>query len=153
MWCSATPKNKIPRLSTHFNPFATVIRKPLHAVFIEAVPFWHPSRDPFLVFHVLVELLAQQMCAVTRNQSPIILSARQQIHKSLQTVETRLDGVLILMRSRLIGRKVAAVMELDVHSVEGGDEIGSGVDFLEGGYDGWLGADVPDKFLVGDAIV
>jgi hypothetical protein len=57
------------------------------------------------------------------------------------------------MRSRLIGRKVAAVMELDVHSVEGGDEIGSGVDFLEGGYDGWLGADVPDKFLVGDAIV
>ena len=86
------------------------------------------------------------MCAFPRNQSPIARTTWQKVHQSLQASEPGLRGVLVLVRPRLVRRKIAAIMELYVHSVEGNDEIRRRVHFLEGRDDSKLG--VPFCFVL-----
>lgn len=72
VWCSGIPQQKVTRLRADLLPGATVVVKPLHAVFGIAVPLIGPSWDLFLIFHVLVELLGELSAAFTDDKATIL---------------------------------------------------------------------------------
>lgn len=78
-----------------------------------------------------MEFLRQQMSTLADNQTAIFGAVRKQIHQALQTPETRLLGVLILVWPGFIGLDVGAIGKADVHGVERDDQVLGAVDLLE----------------------
>jgi hypothetical protein len=100
-----------------------------------------------------VESLAQQVCSLADNQATIVGSVRQQVDQALQTSESILGGVLILVRPRLVWWQICSSSETEVYCVERHDQVISTKDGLEDGEDARFGADLPDKILVCDGVI
>ena len=99
-----------------------------------------------------MKLLAQQMATLTDNQSTILRSIRQKIDETLQTPETRLLGILVLMGPWLVRFDICTIRKADVYRIKGNNQILVVVDFLKClDYAGLL-ADSPGKGLVGDGV-
>ncbi|KAI6776498.1 hypothetical protein HG530_000443 [Fusarium avenaceum] len=122
MRSTTVPHKKIAGLSVDLDPFAAFVLQPLHSLVREAVPLLGPRPDSVLfILEVLVEVLAKEMCALADNQAAIIVAVREDVDETLQTAETRLQRVLVLMRPGLVGLDVFATWEGSVDGVEGHD--------------------------------
>jgi hypothetical protein len=99
-----------------------------------------------------MELLAQQMRPLAYNQATILRPIRKQVDQTLQTPESRLLRVLILMWPGLVWLNVLAIRETDTNGIKGHNEILSVVDLLESFDDFRLLAHGPGKGLVGDGV-
>jgi hypothetical protein len=100
-----------------------------------------------------VELLAQEVSTLADNQATIVGAVGEQVHKALEAAEAGTLRVLVLVRPGLVGGEVLAVGEAVVDGVEGDNEVFGVIDFLEGGDDTGLRADVPDEVLVRGGVV
>lgn len=92
------PKQEVTRLGAKFLPLQALVLEPLHAVLSETEPFVSPGRDLGLIFHGLVELLGDSMSALADDETAVLGSVGQKVHQALQTAETRLERILILVR-------------------------------------------------------
>lgn len=75
-------------------PFAAVVLEPLHTRVREAVPFLCPCGDTLLIFHVDMELLREQMAALTDDQATIIRPIWMEVDETLETAEPWLLRIL-----------------------------------------------------------
>ena len=98
VWCPRVPDEKVTWLGADFLPLATFLFEPLYSILGKAVPFRSPGWNSLLVDELLVEFLRQKMAASAHNQSTVICSIWQQVHKTLQAPESWLRWILILMR-------------------------------------------------------
>lgn len=170
MWRPRIPDEKVTWLGADFLPLAAFLFEPLHSVFGEAVPLRSPSWNSLLVDKLFVEFLGQKMAASADNQSTVICSIWQQVHKTLQTPESWLRWVLILMRPWRIWRNVFAagnsmlvldriqvlwdlLWKTEVDSIERYDEILGVIDLLKGTDYAWLTSNCPSEILVSDGIL
>jgi hypothetical protein len=93
------------------------------------------------------------MCSLADNQATIVRSVRQQVDQALQTSESILGGVLILMRPRLVWWQIGSSSKTEVYCIERYDQVVSTKDGLKDGQNARLGADLPDEVLVCDGVI
>jgi hypothetical protein len=92
------PKKEVTRLGAKLLPLQALVLEPLHTVLGEAEPLVSPGWDLGLIFHGLVELLGDSVSALADDETAVLGTVRQKIDQALQAAETRLKGVLILVR-------------------------------------------------------
>lgn len=100
-----------------------------------------------------MESLAQQMCTLADNQATIVRSVRQQVDQALQTSESVLSGVLVLMGPGLVWWQIGPSGETEVYCVERHDQIIGTKDSLEDRQNARLGSDLPNEILVCDGVI
>jgi hypothetical protein len=100
------PEQEVARLGAELLPLEALILEPLHAVLGEAEPFVGPGRDLRLVLHGLVELRGQSVSALANDETTVLRSVGKEVHQALQAAETRLEGILVLVRPRDILRNI-----------------------------------------------
>lgn len=107
---SGIPYEQIARFGAKLLPFIAICFQPLHSVLSEAVPLWRPSWDSFFIGEFLVKLLRNEMAALADNQTAIVRAVGQQVDETLETSESWLSRVLILMGPWLILGDVLATV-------------------------------------------
>lgn len=87
------------------------------------------------------------------DKAAIILSAWLQIHEALEASKAWLRGILILMWPWLVSRKIRAIVEANVNSIERDNKIFGAVNFLEYIDNARLRSNLPNKVLMGTRVV
>src|SRR5688572_8097859 len=99
-----------------------------------------------------MELLAKKMRTLANNETAIVVTIREQVHKSLEATETGLFRILILVWPRVVRLEVLTVGESHIRSVEGDDEVLCIVRFLESVNNSWFLTHRPSEGFVRDTI-
>jgi hypothetical protein len=116
MGSTRVPQKKITWFGRDLLPCASTILKPLHATLRETVPFRGPGRNSLFVRHVAVEFFGEEVTTAANNETTIIRSIGEQVHKALHAAETVLLGILVLVRPGLVGGNIGATF-IEVVSV------------------------------------
>lgn len=146
------PDDQVTRIGADLDPLATVLLQPLHAAISETIPLFGPSWDTRLVLEVFVELRAQVVGALAYNETAIIGATGVEVDEALETAESRLLGVLILVGPGFVFGKVGAIREAVVNDIERNKEVLSAVDLLEGTDYAGFTADIPDKVFMAGSV-
>jgi hypothetical protein len=93
------------------------------------------------------------MSSFTHDEAAIIWATRLEVHKTLETSKAWFCRVLVLVRPWLILWEVGAIVEANVDCVEGHNEIGSTMDFLECFDNTRFGPNLPYEILMRGCIV